>query len=67
MIKFQILDESDPEMDSLPTSVDQWYDRYTRSWVTTLRDQNGDEIQSNYDGTRADADASKAKFEGMVK
>ena len=67
MIKFQILDESDPEMDSIPTSVEQYWDRYTRSWITVLRDQDGSQIDVNYDGDRASAARSKAMFEGMVK
>lgn len=64
---FVTRDGSQVASDSIPSSVDQWYDRYTRSWVTTLRDQNGDEVEPTYDGTRADAAASKSRYEGMVK
>ena len=48
--------------------VEQWYDRHTRSWVTMLCEQNGYQIgKAAYDGTRADAAASKTNFERQIK
>jgi len=46
-----------------PTSIEQWYDRSSRSWVTSLRDQDGIEIDSLYDGTKADAAAARRRFQ----
>ncbi len=48
--------------EAIPTSVEQWYDRGTRSWVTSLRDQDGQEIEATYDGTKADAAASHRHY-----
>lgn len=54
-------------MDSeIPTSVRQWYDRHTRSWVTELLNAEGYSLDSRYDGTRADAAASKMSFERAI-
>lgn len=55
------------EGDPRPVSVDQRYDRQMRSWVTSALDVNGFQIgAAAFDGTRADAAASKATYERMV-
>lgn len=56
----------DTTTDQQPTTVEQWYDRSSRSWVTSLRDQDGMEIDCVYDGTRDDAASARRYFEGQI-
>ena len=53
--------EADLDAGFIPVRVEQHYDRSQRSWVTLLETDRGEQVGSaNYDGTRADAAASKA-------
>lgn len=54
------------EPEKVPTEVVQWYDRPTRSWATVLHDQDGDSMDSSYDGTKAGAAAAKRTFERQI-
>jgi len=52
--------------EQVPTSVETFWDRYTRCYITILNDQHGVEIESNTDGTKADRDASVKSFKRRI-
>jgi len=53
--------------DTEAVRVEQFYDRSTRSWVTYLVDAHGYQTgDALYDGTKADAAASKARLESEL-
>ena len=53
---------------STPKSVDKWYDRYTRSWVVQLKDQNGFQIgDAYYCGSRVEAETEENRLKGEYK
>jgi len=49
-------------------TVDQWYDHHTRSWVTQLKDSEGNQVgEAEYDGTRESAEVSREWKENEAK
>lgn len=43
-------------------TVEIWYDRQSRNWVTQLNDSEGNQISSEYNGTKAGAMFSRDEF-----
>lgn len=39
-----------------------WYDRYTRSWVIQVIDENNNEVESSYVGNKKDRDCEIKYF-----
>ena len=39
-------------MDSVPTTITYGYDRHCRSWCIIVQDQEGNEVDSSYVGTK---------------
>lgn len=66
-MRYEVVVGAGEVVDLTPVRVDQRWDRYTRSWVTTLETAEGYQVgDAAYDGTRADAAASKAQYERML-
>lgn len=47
--------------------IDSWWDRFTRSWVTQLKDMDGNEIDCSYSGNKEDRDFEIASYEELYK
>ncbi len=44
-------------------TVETWYDRQSRNWITQLKDQNNNEIESAYSGSK---DGARFDFKQLV-
>jgi len=52
----KIIDYNPLYKDPIPTKVDSWYDRRTRSWIVQLMDEEGNQIgDAYYTGIKEDA------------
>lgn len=47
--------------------IDSWYDKYSRSYITQVKDEEDNEIDYAYSGNRADRDADIKYFKDKYK
>lgn len=49
-------------------TIDSWYDRSERVWITTVKDANGNQVgDALVDGNRHDKDASRRFLRSRIK
>lgn len=51
MASYRLVTEFEP-LDETPASVEVWFNREQQSWVVSLRNQQGYEIEATYFGVR---------------
>lgn len=47
--------------------IDSWYDKYSRSYITQVKDEEDNEVDYAYSGNRADRDADIKYFKDKYK
>jgi hypothetical protein len=49
-------------------SIKTWHDKHTKSWITQIKDEQGNQIgEAAYDGNKKSRDASIKEFKQNIK
>lgn len=58
--------DPDDYVEPVPSSIESYWSRTGRYYITILRDQTGVEMDEAVDGTKADRDASVRSFQRRI-